>query len=71
MTREPIPNCPQPETPIRERVWSDAQITRAARALCKDASDVCGVDNEDNWKFYSEDFRKQAVIALTAAGATP
>ncbi|WP_395119679.1 hypothetical protein ACFCQI_01815 [Rhodanobacter sp. FW102-FHT14D06] len=67
----PIPNCPQPETPIRERAWSDAQITRAARALCKDASDVCGVDNEDNWKFYSEDFRKQAVIALTAAGAAP
>ena len=25
MTREPIPDCPQPETPIRERAWSDAQ----------------------------------------------
>jgi hypothetical protein len=21
----PIPNCPQPETPIRERAWTDAQ----------------------------------------------
>ena len=29
----PIPNCPQPETPIRERAWTDAQITAAARAL--------------------------------------
>jgi hypothetical protein len=29
----PIPNCPQPETPIRERAWTDAQI----EALRKDA----------------------------------
>ena len=30
---DPTPNCPQPETPIRERAWTDAQITAAARAL--------------------------------------
>lgn len=25
MTSTPIPNCPQPETPIRERAWADGQ----------------------------------------------
>lgn len=25
MTRTPIPNCPQPETPIRDRAWTDEQ----------------------------------------------
>jgi len=25
MPREPIPNCPMPETPIRERAWADGQ----------------------------------------------
>lgn len=28
-----IPNCPQPETPIRERAWTDGQI----EAMHKDA----------------------------------
>lgn len=26
MTHSPIPNCPQPETPIRDRAWTDEQI---------------------------------------------
>ena len=27
----PIPNCPQPETPIREMAWTDAQ--KASRVM--------------------------------------
>lgn len=44
----PIPNCPQPETPIRERAWadgqrpepkySDAEVDRVAKLI----ADKCG-----------------------------
>lgn len=30
MTREPIPSCPQPETPIRDRAWTEGQKLNAA-----------------------------------------
>lgn len=72
MTRTPIPNCPQPETPIRDRAWTDEQITAAARALCKDASEECNVNFDDNWKTYGELFRDQVLIVMAAVnGATP
>ena len=44
-------------------------VVAAARALCKLNSDICGVDNEDNWKLYSELFLADASIALDAAEA--
>ena len=36
----PIPNCPQPETPIRERAWTDGQ--RSAEPKYSDAEDRLG-----------------------------
>lgn len=33
MTRTPIPNCPQPETPLRERAWTDGQRLARLREL--------------------------------------
>ena len=72
MTRTPIPNCPQPETPIRERAWTDGQITAAARALCNRSAEVCNVDPQDNWNLYANEFIEDAKAALNAInGATP
>ena len=44
-------------------------VVRAARVLCKRNSDVCGVDNDDNWKTYGEAWLADAQAALYAAGA--
>ena len=44
-------------------------VVAAARALCKLNSDICGVDNEDNWKLHGELFLTDADIALDAAAA--
>jgi hypothetical protein len=41
----------------------------AAKALCKLNSESCEVDNDDNWKLYSETFMEDARTALDAAGA--
>ena len=42
-------------------------LTAAAKALCKHHSDVCGVNNDDQWAVYSEDFITDAKIVLGAA----
>ena len=41
----PIPNCPQPETPIRDRAWTDEQRLVEARVTLKVISTWarCGV----------------------------
>lgn len=41
----------------------------AARALAERSAAQCGVDAEDNWKIYGEDFIADAEAALNAAGA--
>jgi len=51
---------------LAERKYSDAQLTAVARALCRDNSQVCNVNNDDNWKMYSEDYIAQARVALAA-----
>lgn len=47
----------------------NARITSAARALCRQASIECNVDEADNWKTYSEMFIEDARVAIEAADA--
>lgn len=46
-----------------------ARIIAAAHALCKLASEECGINEQDNWNVYSDMFKKDAKIALEAADA--
>lgn len=46
---------------------TDEAVLVAARALCAINSEVCGVDEQDNWKLYSDDFKKDAIAAIEAA----
>ena len=48
---------------------ADRMLHNTARALCKRASEDCGVDFEDNWKLYGESFIADARAALDAAAA--
>jgi hypothetical protein len=49
---------------------NNAMVTAAARALCKNASEVCNVDFEDNWKIYGDEiYKPEAQLALDACGA--
>ena len=41
----------------------------AAKALCRQASIECNVDEADNWKTYSEMFIQDAMAAVAAADA--
>lgn len=43
-------------------------VVAAGRALCKNASEVCNVDFEDNWKVYSEGYMVDAQRVLAACG---
>ena len=36
-----IPDCPQPETPIRERAWSDAQ--KVPQIVCCVCGEPCSI----------------------------
>jgi hypothetical protein len=42
---------------------------KAARALCDRAADACGIDRNDNWNVYAEDFKADAKAMLDACGA--
>ena len=46
---------------------SDARITAAARALNRSAAKACGVNEDDSWKLYGDQYREDASAALTAA----
>lgn len=39
---------------------SDEVVTAAARVLCAYESRECGVDKDDNWNLYADDFKAQA-----------
>jgi hypothetical protein len=43
------------------------QIVAGAKALNKHTANICSVDEEDQWKFYNEEYIKDATIVLTAA----
>lgn len=42
---------------------------KAARILCERSADSCGVDRDDNWSIYSEEFKDDAKAMLDACGA--
>jgi len=42
---------------------------KAARILCERMSKACGVDRDDNWNLYAEDFKADAKAMLDACGA--
>lgn len=44
-----------------------AALVRVARVLADRSADACGVDREDNWKFYSDDFMADAQAAIAAS----
>lgn len=44
-------------------------VIKAARELCKRASNDCNVIEQDNWAIYGEDFIADAEAMLNAAGA--
>ena len=46
-------------------------VNKAARALCNRHADICGVDREDQWKTYSQDFIEDAATVLAALEAQP
>lgn len=65
MTPIPIPNCPQPETPIRDRAWTDEQL-EAIQDLLELVEDEHGGDHTE------ADCRHcRAANLLAAIGATP
>lgn len=43
------------------------QIVAGAKALSKRTSEVCNVDEGDQWKFYSEELIEDSRVVLTAA----
>ena len=40
-TRPPVEGCPQPETPIRERAWTDAQ--KGPTIVCCVCGEPCSI----------------------------
>ena len=48
---------------------SAPMVVRAARALCIRASETCGVNYDDNWKTYSDEWLTDAQAMLDAVGA--
>lgn len=45
-------------------------VVAAAKALCKHHADICGVNSDDQWNVYSDDFIADAKIVLEAVQHT-
>jgi hypothetical protein len=56
-----------PPAPSAEPVVTDDMRYRAARSLADRSADECGVDREDNWMIYGDQFLADADAALRAA----
>lgn len=56
---------PAPQQPGQDVARLD--VNKMARALCNRHADACGVDREDQWKFYSQDFIDDAQCMIDAA----
>ena len=46
---------------------SKEQIMAGAKALSKRTAEICGIDEGDQWKVYSEELTEDARVVLTAA----
>lgn len=45
-------------------------VVAAAKALCRRGAEQCGVDFEDTWKVYGDDYLAEVSEMLDACGAT-
>ena len=54
-------------SPPASKPLTDEQVTAAARVLNDRQAQACGVDKDDQWKFYSDDFKADARAMLEAA----
>jgi hypothetical protein len=46
---------------------SQEQIVAGAKALSKRTAEICGTDEGDQWKFYSEELIEDSRVVVTAA----
>jgi hypothetical protein len=46
---------------------TEEQVAAAARVMNDRQAEVCGVDKDDQWKIYSDDFKDDARAMLEAA----
>lgn len=46
---------------------TDEMVVAAARVLNERQADACGVDRDDQWAIYSDDFKADALAMLKAA----
>ena len=60
-----FPECAT--TPPQRKQLTDAMVSAAARVLNNRQAEACGVDKDDQWKVYGEDFIEDARAMLTAA----
>ena len=72
----PIPNCPQPETPIRERAWTDEQRWQMFRHHLATENDTFMDVFQDGIPAHPTEAQinatcDAAINAAIAAGATP
>jgi hypothetical protein len=54
-------------TPPQRKPLTDEMVTAAARVLNERQADACGVDRDDQWAIYSDDFKADARAMLEAA----
>ena len=58
---------PRNTTPPQRKPLTDEMVTAAARVLNERQADACGVDRDDQWAIYSDDFKADALAMLKAA----
>ena len=54
-------------TPPQRKPLTDEMVVAAARVLNERQADACGVDRDDQWAIYSDDFKADALAMLKAA----
>ena len=54
-------------TPPQRKPLTDEMVVAAARVLNERQADACGVDRDDQWAIYSDEFKDDALAMLKAA----
>ena len=65
--RECLPIFRRNTTPPHCKPLTDEMVVAAARVLNERQADACGVDRDDQWAIYSDDFKADALAMLKAA----
>jgi hypothetical protein len=71
MTRTPIPDCPQPETPIRDRAWTDGQKLADVRERAKALLDALDETYWSSWQSTAKFSGPMESLREILNGATP